>query len=126
MIEKQIFNIKKSIISVIYVLLAYLLLITIFKGLEEIIDKRSLLIGLLSSVCNFYVILWAWSRIFLKKRIALAIGVIVIKYAILGIIIYSIVSNKEYDIISFLVGMFSIVLIVISYSLLLMKRNKQR
>ena len=82
------------------------------------VSVPSLYLGLLVSICNFYLILWAWSRIFLKKRIALAISVIVIKYAILGIIIYKIVSLKTYEIASFLIGMMSIILMIICYAVL--------
>lgn len=60
----------------------------------------SLLIGL-----NLLIMSWAWRRIFLKKTIALAISAIVIKYAILGLSIYILVLQNRVDVMSFMIGL---------------------
>ena len=63
-----------------------------------------LLIGL-----NLLALTWSWRRIFLKKTIALAVGVIVIKYAILGLSIYALVLQKRVDMMGFLIGLGSLI-----------------
>ena len=121
--ENAIYNLKLIIISIACGLLPTLLLIINPKAIGLSLEPISLYIGLITAICNFYLILWAWSRIFLKKRIALATSVIVIKYGILGIIIYKIVSLKTYDIISFLIGLSSIFIMIILYAFFLNIKN---
>ena len=72
---------------------------------------------------NLPVIFWSWARIFYKKSIALAAGVIVFKYAILGVIIYLVTSRPELDSFSFLVGLVSIVPTMVWFTLRNAKTN---
>ena len=65
----------------------------------------SCLLGSFLVGANFLVLIWGWQRIFLKKTIALAVGVIVFKYAILGLIIYLVISLKKVDELGFLLGL---------------------
>lgn len=53
---------------------------------------------------------FAWSRILGKKQVALPLGVIVIKYAILGFIIYRIATENLLELPWFAAG-FTVVLI---------------
>jgi hypothetical protein len=53
---------------------------------------------------------FAWSRILVKKQVALPVGVIVIKYAILGFIIYRVATENLLQVSWFAAG-FSLVLI---------------
>ncbi len=59
---------------------------------------------------------WAWQQIFMKKSIALAVSVIVSKYAILGIFIYLLIANHLIDALGFLVGAGVILPVVIHTS----------
>ena len=116
MIEKAIFNIKNIIISIICGALPIAFVIMNPNIFGFSLDITSVKLGLIMAIINFYLVLWAWSRIFLKKRIALATSVIVIKYAILGLIIYKIVLLETYEISSFLIGMVSIIIMIICYA----------
>lgn len=66
---------------------------------------------------NLPAVIWSWSRIFQKKSIALAVSVIVFKYAILGVIIYLVTSRPELDGMSFLIGLTSIVPTMLIFTL---------
>lgn len=58
-----------------------------------------------------------YGLIFKKKLIALAIGIIVFKYAILGIIIFTLAKLKWFDSLWFALGVASFILSGIFYSL---------
>lgn len=51
--------------------------------------------GLTLAGLDFLLLVWAFHRIFLKKSIALAVSVIVCKYAILGTILFTLVTNRQ-------------------------------
>ena len=53
---------------------------------------------------NLGILAWLWGRIVKKKQIALALVVIVFKYAILGLILYKILSSPWLEPIWFCVG----------------------
>ena len=80
MIEEKVYDRKKLLISVICGVFPFVYLMLYPKIFDYNVSVPSLYLGLLVSICNFYLILWAWSRIFLKKRIALAISVIAVSY----------------------------------------------
>lgn len=125
MIENKIYNQKSIIISTIYGSLPIVAILIYTLANNHFLDSKSLLLGLITSIFNFYVILWAWSRIFIKKRIALATSVIVIKYALLGLIIYKIVFIETYEIASFLIGMVSIIFMIIIYAVIQNMNNNR-
>ncbi len=81
--------------------------------------------GALFGLLNFNVILWAWSRIFIKKRIALALGVIVIKYAIVLLILYSFVIRYELDVLSLILGMTTMLTVTMAMALLVAQDKKE-
>ena len=51
--------------------------------------------GSLLMFLNILVLIWAWRRIFVKKSIALAAGVIVLKYALLVWTLYVLVQSVD-------------------------------
>jgi uncharacterized membrane protein YczE len=59
----------------------------------------------------------AWGFIFQKKLIALSIGIIVFKYAILGIIIFTLVKQTWFDTLWFSLGVASLILSAFVYGL---------
>lgn len=77
----------------------------------------SLLLGVGTILLNFLLLAWGWSLIFKKKLIALAVGIIVFKYAILGIIIYRIVNEPWFQPLWFSLGIASFVISALIYSL---------
>ena len=81
-------------------------------------NATSCLIGCALVGFNLVALVWAWRRVFNKKSMDIAVGVIVIKYAILGFGIYWVVSSKQVDMLSFLIGCGSIIatLAMISFS----------
>jgi hypothetical protein len=58
---------------------------------------------------NLFALVFSWPRILAKKSIALATGVIVFKFAILGWIIYEVVGGEALHIGWFAVGMATVV-----------------
>ena len=73
--------------------------------------------GVFISACNFYVILWAWSRIFFKKKFAFALSLIVIKYLLVIFIIYKVISNPNTNEISFILGLFMNIILITAVAL---------
>ena len=70
----------------------------------------SFLIGSLLMMLNVAALNFAWGRILAKKQVALPVGVIVIKYAILGFIIYYVATTNLLSVPWFAAG-FSLVLL---------------
>lgn len=59
---------------------------------------------------------FAWSLIFKKKLIALAISLIVFKYAILGLIIYQLIKVTKVDLFWFSMGVASFAVSALVYA----------
>src|SRR5690606_27943129 len=72
----------------------------------------ALLMGL-----NLLALIWAWDRIFIKKSIALATGVIVLKYAFLGVLVYLTVVQQWADVLGFIIGLSTVLPTVLALSL---------
>lgn len=70
----------------------------------------SFLVGSALMMLNVATLNFAWGRILAKKQVALPVGVIVIKYAILGFIIYYIATESSLLVPWFAAG-FSLVLV---------------
>jgi len=66
---------------------------------------------------SFVLLAWGWGLIFSKKMIALAIGIIVFKYAILGIIIYTLVHLQWFAPLWFAIGVSSFALSALIYAI---------
>lgn len=58
---------------------------------------------------NFVFLSTGWSLIFRKKWVAVAVAIIVIKYAILGVLLYSLIHQPWLDLLWFAVGVASFV-----------------
>lgn len=54
----------------------------------------SFIVGAVLMMLNVATLNFAWGRILTKKQVALPVGVIVIKYAILGFIIYYVATHN--------------------------------
>lgn len=83
------------------------LLILIFNTTQNSI---SFICGSLLIFANLAILFWVWQRIISKKLIALAVSVIVIKYAIFGVIIYLILKNPNIQPIWFSIGIGMIII----------------
>lgn len=66
--------------------------------------------GVVVVLFNVVTLYFVWSRVFRKKFIALALGIIVFKYAILGLIIYRLLHTEWLDILWFCAGLSSLML----------------
>lgn len=66
---------------------------------------------------SFILLAWGWGLIFSKKMIALAMGIIVFKYAILGIIIYTLVHLHWFAPLWFAMGIASFALSALIYAI---------
>ena len=81
----------------------------------------SFILGSALMMLNVAALHFAWSRILAKKQVALSVGVIVIKYAILGFIIYR-VSTGNYLPVAWFAAGFALVLISAVVSVPFQKR----
>lgn len=99
----------KVIPYLIGIIVLFSLLLHRFYNLEQAVWC---ILGGLTMLLNWWVLVWAWKRIFLKKSIALAVSVIVFKYSILGFIVYYAVTATKERPIGFVVGLSSIVLVM--------------
>ncbi|MCC7404672.1 MAG: hypothetical protein IT288_09775 [Bdellovibrionales bacterium] len=66
---------------------------------------------------NWILLIWSWHQIFHKKSIALGVSVIVIKYAILGLILYQVITSGRWDVAGFLVGISTAVVTAVAFTL---------
>ena len=95
-------------------ILIFSLLITLFVyvALDEY-NAMSCVLGSLVSGINLLLLYWSWRSIFRKKSIAIAVSVIVIKYALLGYLLYYLVANEKVSVLGLLVG-FSVGLLALT------------
>jgi hypothetical protein len=73
--------------------------------------------GGLVIAANFLALAILWSLIFKKKLIALSASLIVFKYAILGLIIYQLITVYRIDLFWFAMGIASFILSALVYTL---------
>jgi hypothetical protein len=76
-------------------------------------DALSCLAGEIVIGFNLLAMIWAWQRIYSGKGLALAVSVIVFKYAILAFSIYWLIVHKMVSPLGFLVGI-GVLLVVVS------------
>lgn len=81
-------------------------------------------IGAIFIYLNALLIAIAWTMIFKKKLVALAGSLIVIKYAILGIITYYVVKTISDSLIWFVIGVFSFSLPALGFAIV--RSNEKR
>ena len=72
---------------------------------------------------NFLILGFAWSLIFQKKLIALAVPLIIFKYAILGLIIYQVIQSSSLDILWFCLGIGSFVISALIFVIFEVRRR---
>ena len=77
----------------------------------------SFLCGATVSFVNLVLLVVVWPRILAKKQVALSIGIIVIKFAILGWILYEVVSQNLLQVGWFATGLATITITVLSAAL---------
>ncbi|MEK2643670.1 hypothetical protein [Bdellovibrio sp. BCCA] len=77
----------------------------------------SFVAGALTILSSFFLLGIGFGWIFQKKLIALSIGIIVFKYAILGIIIFTLVKLSWFNPLWFALGVASFILSAIVYAL---------
>ncbi len=77
----------------------------------------SYLEGALLVLLNLSLLTWAWSKILSKKIIALAVSVIVFKYAIFALIIYKILTDPGTEKLWFGAGLSTLMITVCSFAL---------
>lgn len=90
------------------------LLVGYFCGAQQ---SYSFLIGAGLILLNFLLLGLAWKLIFAQKFVALSIGVIVFKYAILGIIIFKLVKNPWVSLLWFSMGVATFMIPAIAYAI---------
>ncbi|MNL40402.1 hypothetical protein D3C87_1627470 [compost metagenome] len=105
----------KKLTFIQFVLTAVLVpILAVFIARHQIISFSA---GAGVILINFLLLGWGWGLIFRKKLIALSVGIIVFKYAILGIIIFRIVKQPWMEPLWFCLGIASFVLTSLIYSL---------
>ena len=78
--------------------------------------------GLLVAV-NFLILGIAWALIFQKKLVALAIPLIIFKYAILGLIIYQVILSSSIELLWFCLGIGSFVISALIFVIFEVRRR---
>lgn len=89
----------------------------ILGSLLGVQQSASFATGSLAIGLSFAMMSIGYGLIFKKKMIALAVGIIVFKYAILGIIIFTLVKLSWFDPLWFSMGVASLILSAIAYAL---------
>lgn len=113
----------KTLLFIHIVFSGIFILMAAFLGTT--LQTRSFALGSFISIFNVVAIYFSWSRILNKKSIALAIGVIVIKYAILTSLIYYLASSGRIALVSFAMGVASLVVVGVVWAPLMMRRFKK-
>lgn len=84
--------------------------------LSDASSTYSYLIGAGLILLNFLLLGLAWKLIFTQKFVALSVGVIVFKYAILGIIIFRLVKLPWVDLLWFALGVATFMIPAVVYA----------
>ena len=98
----------------LYWLVSSLVFTTLVYLLWGKVDALSSIAGSTLVGFNLLALIWAWQRIYDGKGLALAAGVIVFKYAILGLSIYWLIVHNMVNPFGFLVGC-GVLLIVMGF-----------
>lgn len=79
-----------------------------------------------ASFLNLIALVYSWPRILAKKSVALSIGVIVIKFAILGWIIYEVVSSQALPLGWFAAGLGLVILSTVATSFNVTQQSREK
>tara|TARA_Y100000817_G_C16781120_1_gene510637 strand:+ start:95 stop:466 length:372 start_codon:yes stop_codon:yes gene_type:complete len=71
--------------------------------------RWELIIGSSMSLLNFSLAGWCLKNIFIKKRVALSLGVIVFKWPILGLILYQLVIHMGFNPLGLIAGVATLI-----------------
>lgn len=77
--------------------------------------------GSLLMLMNFFLLYWLWRVFLFKKVIALALILIVFKYALIGFFVYKILTSSWNNPLAFSIGLLTLVPAVVS--LIFIKKN---
>lgn len=84
----------------------------------------SFLLGCFVITANLFLLNLLWSRVLSKKPIAFTLGLVITKYAGLGLILYVLASAKSVHLASLLVGVSTLIVSVLLFALRLRFREK--
>lgn len=104
---------KPILIAQIFVIVLGGLFLYLFSAPQHAL---SFVAGSSTIFLSFLLLGWGWSLIFQKKLVALSIGIIVFKYAILGIIIFKLTAMPWFDTLWFAMGVASFILSAFVYA----------
>ncbi|WII73010.1 hypothetical protein QJS83_03880 [Bdellovibrio sp. 22V] len=104
---------KSILITQIFVIALGGLLLGLFAAPPQ---AYSYMAGSGTIFLSFLLLAWGWGLIFQKKLVALSIGIIVFKYAILGIIIFKLTALPWFDTLWFAIGVASFILAAFVYA----------
>lgn len=108
-------NKKQIIKSYLVIHLGWTLLVVFLCLISE--QKKfilSYLVGSLLMLTNFLLLYWLWRVLLFKKVIALALILIVFKYAILGFLIYKTLTASWNNPLAFSLGLLTLVPAIVS------------
>jgi phosphoglycerol transferase MdoB-like AlkP superfamily enzyme len=127
--NKKIIDLESGVFAVVLQIILYHIVFTgIFSsslfllGLQK--EMSSLLVASFIVGLNLVLLIWGWRRIFLKKSIALAVSAIVFKYAILGVLIYLILTRMQINPLAFIVGLSTMIPTTLAYAYSARRRER--
>ncbi len=88
-------------------------------------EAFSFLIGAVLILVNAFLLWFAWKLIFTQKFVALSIGVIVFKYAILGIFIFKIIKEPWLDLLWFSMGIATFIAPAVAYAVVEARKKQE-
>lgn len=88
-------------------------------------QSMSAAVGAVLVTVSLVLLTWAWHLILSKKLIALAVSVIVFKYAIFGTIIYIVITKAWVDGVWFVVGVSTLLPTVLLFAIWQNGQNNQ-
>lgn len=101
-------------------------LTAVFSLMSSTSDALSFAAGAGLSFLNLCALTFAWPRILAKKLVALSIGVIVFKFAILGWVIYEVVTSRQIRLGWFAGGLGLVVLSTVVTSFIVSRKSPEK
>jgi len=108
---------KLAIQALFWHIAVSLVVVGIFLFFDASQKIPSVVLGSGLMAANWMLLIWSWRQIFLKKSIALGVSTIVIKYAILGLILYHVITSSRWDMVGFLIGISTAILTAVAFAL---------
>jgi hypothetical protein len=95
--------------------------LSLFFGIDSLQNFIGLAVGSFVSGFNFLILIVFYVLVFIKKRVALGISIVVIKYAILGLLLWYFLTQTNLRQGAFLGGIVSNPLAIVVYALAMAK-----